>query len=139
VEVTRAAVSTAALPMVDLERLLAGRLRELRTALGWSQREVAIRMRAFGFDWSQTNVSKIEAGTRGVRVNEAAAFALLFDVPLGELLDAAGPGPQAAVGETERAIRERIAAEILGRYPAGLGPDEELPGPDAAVEGGADG
>jgi hypothetical protein len=60
-----------------------------------------------------------------VRVNEAAAFALLFDVPLGELLDAAGPGPQAAAGETERAIRERIAAEILGRHPADLGPDAE--------------
>ena len=43
----------------------AGRaLRRLRTARGWSQEEVGRRMKAYGYDFHQTMIAKIEAAQR---------------------------------------------------------------------------
>jgi hypothetical protein len=40
----------------------AGRaLRRLRLARGWSQEEVVVRMTAYGYDFHQTMIAKIEA------------------------------------------------------------------------------
>ena len=48
-------------------------------------------MRAYGYDWSQAIVTRLEAATRPTRLNELADLALLFEVPAMELLGFAAP------------------------------------------------
>jgi hypothetical protein len=51
--------------IVDVERVLGRRVREMRCELGWSQQEVASRMKASGhLSWVQNTVSKVEGGRR---------------------------------------------------------------------------
>lgn len=66
-------------------------IRALRQRRGWSQHEVADRMRAYGYDWSQAIVTRLEAATRPTRLNELADLALLFEVPAQELLGFGAP------------------------------------------------
>ncbi len=65
----------------------AGRaLRRLRLSRGWSQEEVARRMQAYGYDFHQTTIAKIEAAQRPLRVRELAHFAALYEVEAHELI-----------------------------------------------------
>lgn len=65
----------------------AGRaLRRLRLARQWSQEEAARRMRAYGYDFHQTTIAKIEAAQRPLRVRELADFAALYGVEIQELV-----------------------------------------------------
>jgi transcriptional regulator with XRE-family HTH domain len=65
----------------------AGRaLRRLRAARGWSQEEVARQMKAYGYDFHQTMIAKIEAAQRPIRVRELADFAALYGVEAHELI-----------------------------------------------------
>ena len=65
----------------------AGRaLRRLRTARGWSQEEVGRRMKAYGYDFHQTMIAKIEAAQRPLRVRELADFASLYGMEVHELI-----------------------------------------------------
>jgi transcriptional regulator with XRE-family HTH domain len=61
-------------------------LRRLRRARGWSQEEVAQRMKAYGYDFHQTMIAKIEAAQRPLRVRELADFAALFGMEVHELI-----------------------------------------------------
>jgi transcriptional regulator with XRE-family HTH domain len=61
-------------------------LRRLRTARGWSQEEVGRRMKAYGYDFHQTMIAKIEAAQRPLRVRELADFAALYGVEVHELI-----------------------------------------------------
>jgi transcriptional regulator with XRE-family HTH domain len=65
----------------------AGRaLRQLRMARGWSQEEVARQMKAYGYDFHQTMIAKVEAAQRPLRVRELADFAALYGVEAHELI-----------------------------------------------------
>ena len=65
----------------------AGRaLRRLRTARGWSQEEVGRRMKAYGYDFHQTMIAKIEAAQRPLRVRELADFAALYGMEVHQLI-----------------------------------------------------
>lgn len=62
-----------------------------RERRGWSQGELAKRLRSAGLDqMHQTTVSRMEKGERPVRVDEANAIAGLFGVALVEMLAAPG-------------------------------------------------
>lgn len=61
-------------------------LRRLRTARGWSQEEVARRMKAYGYDFHQTMIAKVESAQRPLRVRELADFAALFGMEVHELI-----------------------------------------------------
>lgn len=61
-------------------------LRRLRTARGWSQEEVARRMKAYGYDFHQTMIAKVESAQRPLRVRELAGFAALFGMEVHELI-----------------------------------------------------
>jgi transcriptional regulator with XRE-family HTH domain len=52
----------------------------------WSQEEVARRMEAFGYEWHQTLIGRIEAAQRPLRLNEAVDLAALFGVTLDQLM-----------------------------------------------------
>ena len=62
------------------------RFRELRNERGWSQEDLAERMKAFGLRWSQATVTRLEAATRPIRLNEVAALAAAFGLNLTDFL-----------------------------------------------------
>jgi transcriptional regulator with XRE-family HTH domain len=67
--------------------VMAGRaLRRLRISRQWSQDEAAKRMKAYGYDFHQTTIAKIEAAQRPLRVRELADFAALYGVGVQELI-----------------------------------------------------
>lgn len=67
------------------EKLAGLEIRRLREARGWSQQELARRMASFGYQWHQTMIARIEAGSRPLRVNELTDFAALFGVTILDL------------------------------------------------------
>ena len=86
----------------------AGRaLRRLRTARGWSQEEVARRMKAYGYDFHQTMIAKIEAAQRPIRVRELADFAALYGVEVHELIYPPAGSLQEA-GKEIATLREQL-------------------------------
>jgi transcriptional regulator with XRE-family HTH domain len=90
-------------------------IRILRQARGWSQGDLAEAMRSSGFDWQQSTASKTEQATRPVRLNEAAALAALFRVPLAVMVQPVQSDVE-RYAETRRlldsAIEERDAAAL---------------------------
>ena len=80
-------------------------LRRLRQARNWSQEEVAVRMTAYGYDFHQTMIAKIEAAQRPLRVRELADFAALYGV---EVQDLVYP-PTRSLPEIDREIGEVTA------------------------------
>jgi transcriptional regulator with XRE-family HTH domain len=84
-------------------------LRRLRLARRWSQEEVAVRMTAYGYDFHQTMIAKIEAAQRPLRVRELADFAALYGVEVQDLVYL----PSRSLPEIEQEIAEvtaRLAA-----------------------------
>ncbi len=79
--------TTVAANVPTPEQLVGRQVRLLRQGRGWSQQEVAEKMRAFGYKWSQATVTRLEAATRPIRVNELADLAMLFSVPVTQFLD----------------------------------------------------
>lgn len=70
----------------DEERFVAN-LRRLREERGWSQSELADRMRARGWDsFRQTTISRLEKGEQSVRIGEARGLAELLEVSLETML-----------------------------------------------------
>jgi transcriptional regulator with XRE-family HTH domain len=112
----------------------AGRaLRRLRTARGWSQEEVAQRMKAYGYDFHQTTVAKIEAAQRPIRVRELADLAALYGVEVHELiyppagsLREADTEIAALKGQLQKATaRAEAAATAAAKAEAGLAAAQE--------------
>lgn len=62
-------------------------VRLLRQKRGWSQQDVAEKMRPYGYKWSQATVTRLESASRPIRVNELADLAMLFDVAVSQFLD----------------------------------------------------
>jgi transcriptional regulator with XRE-family HTH domain len=69
------------------EQLVARQVRLLRQGRGWSQQEVAEKMRAFGYQWSQATVTRLESASRPIRLNELTDLAILFGVPVAQFLE----------------------------------------------------
>ena len=101
--------STANLPTP--EQVAGRRLRLLRQLHGWSQLELVEKMRAFGYEWSQATVTRLEAATRPIRLNELADLAALYEVPIAQFLESLGP--ESAGDDVEALEREieKLAAE----------------------------
>src|SRR5260370_32734867 len=109
----------AAENMPTAEQLVARQLRLLRQGRGWSQQEVAEKMRAYGYQWSQATVTRLESASRPIRLNELADLAILYGVPVAQFLQSDVPEFD-DLGALEREItnltsqrdglRERLAA-----------------------------
>ena len=84
----------------DPEALAGRALRRLRLARNWSQEEVAVRMTAYGYDFHQTTIAKIESAQRPLRVRELADFAALYGLELQELVYA----PTSSLPEIDQEI-----------------------------------
>ncbi|TMR87940.1 helix-turn-helix domain-containing protein [Nonomuraea basaltis] len=71
---------------VDAEVVFGLGLRHLRQQRGWTQQELAERLKAQGTSLHQSAVARIEAANRPVRLNEALALARVLEVELPDLL-----------------------------------------------------
>lgn len=98
-------------------------LRTARKAAGMSQQNIADALKALGINLSQTQVAKIEAGARPLRLDEAVALADVFgatvDRALGLSADLDENTAQVARRSADRAvllvkIRSLIDAEFGG-------------------------
>jgi len=69
------------------EQVAARQLRLLRQGRGWSQQDVAEKMQAYGYQWSQATVTRLESASRPIRLNELADLAILYDVPIAQFLE----------------------------------------------------
>lgn len=87
---------------------LAGRVRQYRVERGWSQAELAKRMK--GHAWHQTTVAKTERAERDPRYPELLGLAEALAVPLNALLDAA-PGAGADGSSELRLAIHRLEQE----------------------------
>ncbi|UGQ14330.1 helix-turn-helix domain-containing protein [Yinghuangia sp. ASG 101] len=66
---------------VSAEALVAHNLRHLRKAMHLSQEHIADAMTERGFKMHQTQVAKIENGSRPIRLDEAMAIADILSIP----------------------------------------------------------
>jgi transcriptional regulator with XRE-family HTH domain len=82
------------------------KMRQWRRERNWSQEDLAVRLRHYGFDMHQTTVAKIERGARPLRVAEAAAIATIFRVPTLAVFQ--GP-PPTELPMSLGTLHERIA------------------------------
>jgi transcriptional regulator with XRE-family HTH domain len=98
----------------DAEKRAGQQLRLLRTGRGWALREVAERMKAYGYNWHQTIVAKTETGQRPLRLNEALDLASLFGVSLTSLLAPTGGAESLDEMRAEAAVL-RSALEDAGQ------------------------
>lgn len=90
-------------------------VRGWRQSRGWSQEEVAEKLRHQGFEMHQTTITKIERGTRPLRVAEASAIAQIFDMPVMAVFELSLPGdaPWWAPDDQPETIRKKH--ELLER------------------------
>ncbi|WP_189016057.1 helix-turn-helix domain-containing protein [Paenarthrobacter histidinolovorans] len=93
------------------ERAFGTRVRELRTALGMTQAELASRMTDLGYGMSQTMVAKLERGVRPTSVGELAVLGEILDVPLADLLAGESLPPEIArIHEARLRVYNKAAA-----------------------------
>lgn len=67
------------------EETFGRRVKELRSARGWTQGDLAQRLTAAGYQMHQSTVAKMESGVRPTNVGEIAALAAIFGVPIGHV------------------------------------------------------
>lgn len=87
---------------------------QLRERNGWSQTELAKKMKELGFaGFHQTTISRIENGERSARVGEAFGLAELLDVSVNDLV--ALPDESSAVNQLSREVTHiRSIEDSLG-------------------------
>jgi transcriptional regulator with XRE-family HTH domain len=115
------------------ERAFGERIRDFRSAHGWTQGDLAKRLTEGGLPMHQTTVAKMESASRPTSLGEAAALASLFEVPIERFLETpkevwghlqlAGIAHELASKATELAALEdrrralvEEAEELEGRY-----------------------
>jgi transcriptional regulator with XRE-family HTH domain len=103
---------------IDLEATVAKNVRRLREDRGLSQQELGSDLALHGFGMHYTTVAQLEVGARPLRLNEVAAIAALFELPIEslwsdgeEMMNRQPAGGQAADAEQMAAdyyTRQRI-------------------------------
>lgn len=102
----------------DDELNFAGRMAELRTALGMSQSELARRMVERGYEsYSQTSVSRTEKGDRPIRLGEARALAEILGSDIESMMRGTPVSEYIhSVGKTRKAIEKSMFDTVLALW-----------------------
>jgi transcriptional regulator with XRE-family HTH domain len=109
-----------------LEDVIARNVARLRAARGWTQADLALRMRGLGFtNWQANRAAQIETLRRPVTLAEVLMLSWLFGEPLSALFDGDG---LADLGHGATADLAAIRAIITGDVTAEL--PEADPGAD---------
>ena len=69
-----------------LEHVIARNVAERRTDRGWTQADLAREMHTWGFTWATNRVAQVETLRRPVSLLEVVGLAMVFDLPVVELL-----------------------------------------------------
>ena len=75
---------------IDLEAAVAKNVRRLRESRGVSQQQLGSDLSRNGFGMHQVTVAQLEAGAKPLRLNEVAAIAAYFVVPVESLWQPGG-------------------------------------------------
>jgi transcriptional regulator with XRE-family HTH domain len=70
---------------IDLEATVVKNVRRLRESRGVSQQQLGSDLFSYGFGMSRTTVAELEAGEKPLRLNDVAAIAAYFEVPIESL------------------------------------------------------
>src|ERR1035437_6330255 len=76
--------------LIDLEAIVASNVRTLREGRSLSQQQLGSDLSVHGVGMHQTTVAKLEAGAKPLRLNEVAAIAAYFEVPIESLWEPTG-------------------------------------------------
>jgi transcriptional regulator with XRE-family HTH domain len=121
------------------EQTAARRVRYLRERLGWSQRDLADRLRNLGAPIDRASVARLETGKRGLSVDEAMRLAAALNVaPVHLLVDPDGDEPVQATPTDQLTPAEardwiRGAMPLVSQDPRGY----RMNVPRAEVEAGS--
>ena len=63
------------------EKVIGAKVRQLRTERQWSQDDLAEKLDSMGWPLGQMTISRLEAGTRPIRVADIVALAQAFGLP----------------------------------------------------------
>lgn len=85
----------------------ASRVKQTREERGWSQEELARRLEELGLRLDPTAITRLERGSRAVRVEEALLLSMVLGVPLVMLLTPEKPHLQARLDETR--LQQQLA------------------------------
>jgi len=91
--------------------VFARRMQELRQAKGISQHALVRRVRALGVPANQAGISRIEAGTQGVSLDEAVAIAAVLGVLPEELYREQLPWEEYVAAQAELGPGERLTPD----------------------------
>lgn len=95
-----------------MRQIFGNAVRDARQRKGWTQLALAEQLKRRGTSFTQTMVAKVERGARPTPVEEAALFADVLEVPIGELF--VSGGPTAATNDLRAALHEtRVWASRL--------------------------
>ena len=75
---------------IDLEAIVATNVRSLRERRGFSQQQLGADLARHGFGMHHSTVAQLEGGARPLRLNEVAAIAAFFRVPIESLWERGG-------------------------------------------------
>jgi len=100
---------------IDLEVTVAKNIRSLREGRGITQQQLGSDLSRSGFGMHQMTVARLEAGVKPLRLNEVAAIAAYFGLPIealwqtgGEILNKTGDD---GLGAAQAADVEQMAAD----------------------------
>ena len=102
---------------IDLEATVAKNVRWLRESHGLSQEQLGSDLAHHGFGMHYTTVAQVEVGARPLRLNEVAALAALFQVPIESLWQkrAEAPDDREADAPDEREAEVQDARRAAAR------------------------
>ncbi|MFF7180148.1 helix-turn-helix domain-containing protein [Streptomyces sp. NPDC008121] len=97
----------------------------LREARGWDQETLGERLATRGRPMSQSVLSRVEAATRRVDVDDLVAIAAAFGVPVALLFPAAAASPAAGAAGVRGASTAGVVLDEIGAVSAALAEDIE--------------
>jgi transcriptional regulator with XRE-family HTH domain len=101
-------------------QVVGANVQRLREAQGWTQEELARRLRAFGLHWTRANLASVESGRRQqIDLASLVLIALAMDAPASELL--AGDPEEISVGGGTSVNLHHTREWLAGRQPLGPG------------------
>lgn len=107
--------------MDELDRVIAGNLRQLIAERGWRHVELASRLNANGFAWTANRVAQVTTDRRRLTLLELAALCATFAVPLSRFLDGDRDVPIPAGQPVPLAmVRESLTAGTVTASPTAV-------------------
>ena len=101
-------------PEVSFGEIIGSNIKALRDEAGWTQAQVAEAMTSLGFDWKRITMAQTEASSRRITFEELLGLAVVFAVPVVELLlPADAPGDSTVLGWHTCTMDRSMVEELL--------------------------